>query len=259
MFGLTGTIALSPGEFPSITFATARAAEALGVLVPLWLETDHGRVTPGDLREQLTPSTVAVAVSLVDYRTGYLADLDGIRQVIGDRLLIVDASQGFGVVDAPLVLADLVVSGGQKWVRAGLGTGFMALSDRVVEQLIPVFSGFSGTDVDGAPFDEVPPPAQGAGAFRMSDSDLIAAARLTVALEGIVAVGIPAINASVLQRTAAVIDLADEFGIPVESPRNDAERAGIVVLAPPAEQLTVLTASLHNHGVTATVRGGTVG
>ncbi len=39
-------------------------------------------------------------VSLVDFRTGYRADLAALRDVIGDRLLIVDAIQGFGAVDA---------------------------------------------------------------------------------------------------------------------------------------------------------------
>ena len=36
------------------------------------------------------------------------------------------------------------------------------------------------------------------------------------------------------------------------------ERAGIVVVQPDADQLTVLVASLHNHGVSVTSRGGTV-
>ena len=66
MFGLTGGVAVSPLEFPSLTFAVRRAAEALGVLSPLWLETENGRVTPGNLRDQLTSSVAAVAVSLVD-------------------------------------------------------------------------------------------------------------------------------------------------------------------------------------------------
>ena len=34
MFGITGGVALSPAEFPSLTFAAARAAESLGVLHP---------------------------------------------------------------------------------------------------------------------------------------------------------------------------------------------------------------------------------
>ncbi|TPX00935.1 aminotransferase class V-fold PLP-dependent enzyme, partial [Schumannella luteola] len=141
---------------------------------PLWLETDHGRVTPGNIRDQLDSSVVAVAVSLVDFRTGYLVDLEGIRQVIGDRLLIVDAIQGFGVVDAPYQVADVVVAGGQKWARAGWGTGFLALSDHALEHLTPVWSGFTGTESEGMPLDEVLPPAPDARAYAVSNADPIA-------------------------------------------------------------------------------------
>jgi selenocysteine lyase/cysteine desulfurase len=258
MFGVTGGVAMSAGEFPSITFAAVRAAQALGVVTPVWIDTDHGRVTPGNLRDQLTASVAAVAVSLVDFRTGYLVDLEGIRQVIGDRLLIVDAMQGFGVVDAPYEVADVVVSGGQKWTRAGWGTGFLALSDRAIEVLTPVFSGFSATDEDGTPLDEVLPPTAGAGAFSISNPDPIAQARFAAALEQIAEVGVPVINAAIGDRVARIIELADEYALPVVSPRDESERAGIVVVEPPADQLTVLTASLYNHGVTTTTRGGQV-
>ena len=258
MFGITGGLALSAGEFPSVTFAAARAAESLGVLAPLWLETDHGRITPGNLRDQLTPAITAVAVSLVDFRTGYLADIEGIRQVIGDRLLIVDAIQGFGVTDAPYQVADVVVAGGQKWVRSGWGTGFLALSDRAVEQLTPVFSGFTGTDADEMPLDEVLPPSRSARAFSISNPDPIAQARFAAALEEIGSVGVPAIRAALIEKTTRIIDLADEFGIPVTSSRAENERAGIVVITPAPDQQTILEASLFNHGVTATRRAGSI-
>jgi selenocysteine lyase/cysteine desulfurase len=258
MFGITGGVLLSPGEFPSLTFAAQRSSDALGVLKPTWLDTADGPVTPGVIRDQLTKSTVAVGVSLVDFRTGYLADLDGIRQVIGDRLLVVDAIQGFGVVDAPWGAADIVVSGGQKWVRAGWGTGFMALSDRAAEQLTPVFSGFPATDEPDMPLDAVYPPMKGAGAFRVSNPSPIAQSRFAMALEDIAAVGVGVINARLAEKVSRVIELADEFAVPVVSSRAEHERAGIVVLEPAPDQLTVLTASLFNHGVTATTRQGRV-
>ena len=258
MFGLTGTVALSPAEFPAVTVAAVRSSEALRALTPQWLDTDDGRVTPGNIKRQLTKKTTAVAVSLVDFRTGYLVDLEGIRQVIGDRLLIVDAIQGFGAVDAPLAVADVVTAGGQKWIRSGWGTGFLALSDRAVERLTPVISGFSATEVEGMPLDEVPAPARGPRAFAVSNPDPIAQARFAAALEQIAEVGVPAIRERIMDRTERIIDLADEFGIPVVSSRQHNERSGIVVVQPDADQLTVLAASLHNHGVTATRRGGTV-
>lgn len=258
MFGLTGTVLLSPAEFPSLTVSAVRSGEALHALNTNWLDTDGGPVTPSSIKKQLTKSTTAVAVSLVDFRTGYLVDLDGIRQVIGDRLLIVDAIQGFGVVDAPFDVADVVVSGGQKWVRAGWGTGFLALSDRGIERLTPVFSGFSATTVEGPPLDEVPPPAAGARAYSVSNPDPIAQARFAAALEEIAEVGVAAINERIKAITGRIIDIADEFGVPVASSRNVSERAGIVVVEPAPDQLTVLAASLHNHGVTATRRDTTV-
>jgi selenocysteine lyase/cysteine desulfurase len=258
LFGLTGDVLLSPHDFPSLPFAAVRAAEALHVVTPLWLDSEHDRVTPGLVREQLTATTVAVAVCLVDARTGYRTDLEGIRQVIGDRLLIVDAIQGFGVADAPYEVADVVASGGQKWARAGWGTGFLALSDRAVEMLTPVFSGFAGTDSPDLPWDEVLPPAHGAGAFRISNPDSMAQARFAAALEEITAVGVATIEAAVTENVTRLIDLADEFAVPVASSRDERERAGIIVLEPPAEQLTLLSIALHNHGVTATTRNGRV-
>ncbi|MBC7517296.1 MAG: aminotransferase class V-fold PLP-dependent enzyme [Microbacteriaceae bacterium] len=257
MFGYRGSVAMSAAEYPAITFAAVRAQESLAVLHPVWLDGDGGKITPGGIRQQLTDDCGAVAVSLVDFRTGYLVDLEGIRQVIGDRLLIVDAVQGFGIVDAPYELADVVVSGGQKWVRAGWGTGFMALSDRAVDQLVPVFSGSHASE-DDFPLDVVLPPRRGAGAFSITAPSPIAEAMFATALEDIFEVGVETINGRLAEKVSEVLDLADQFGIPVISSRADNERAGIVILRPPVDQLTVLTASLYNHGVTATVRDGAV-
>ncbi|MDN4615808.1 aminotransferase class V-fold PLP-dependent enzyme [Leifsonia sp. F6_8S_P_1B] len=258
-FGLTGgEVLLSQAEFPSVTYAAVRAAQAMHVVTPRWLQTDHARVTPAVIRDQLTPSTTAVMVSLVDSRTGYLADIDGIRQVIGDRLLIVDAIQGFGVVDAPYEVADVVASGGQKWTRAGWGTGFLALSERALEHLTPVFSGWVGTAAGGQTWDEVIEPARSAKAFTVSNPDGIAQARFAAALEEIAAVGVAAVSDAVAEKVERVLELADDFALPVSSSRSPSERAGMVVLEPLPEQLAALSASLYNHGVTATVRSTSV-
>lgn len=258
MFGVTGGVALSRAEYPSLTFAAQRAADALGVLTPRWLDTDHGRITPGNLRTQLDDSITAVALSLVDFRTGHLVDLEGIRQVIGDRLLIVDAMHAFGVADAPFELADVVVGSGRTWVRAGWGTGFMALSERALEQLTPVWTGYVPTGNALSRGDEVTPAERGARAFGVSDPDPLAQARLSAALEEIERVGVAAIGARIAEKVSHLIDLADEFALPVVSPRAEHERAGMVVVEPEPEHLTILAAALHNHGVTAAVGGGTV-
>ena len=259
MTGLTGGLLLSAREYPALPLAVHRSAEAFRVLRPAFVRPEHGVVTPAVVQQHLTDDVDAVAVSVVDYRTGYVADLEGIRQVIGDRLLIVDAIQGFGVVDAPWSLADVVLTGGQKWLRAGWGTGFSAFSDRALSRLSPVLSGIGGSELElGGSYEIAPPPLPGAAAFRLGNPDPIAQARLATSLEQLAEVGVAAVSDAVAERAARLLELADEAAVPVASPRDPAERAGIVVLEPAPDQLTTLTAALLNHGVTARVRAGTI-
>jgi selenocysteine lyase/cysteine desulfurase len=154
-------------------------------------------------------------------------------------------------------VADVVAAGGHKWLRAGWGTGFLALSDRAAERLTPVFSGLAGTDtVD--PFDTVAAPSRGANAFRVGHGARIAQARFAAALEEFNSVGIRPVSAAVSVNVAQLIDLADEFAVPVLTSRDEHERAGILVLEPAAEHVTILGAALHNHGISASAQNGTV-
>ena len=257
VFGFTGGLLVSSADHPALRIVAARAAEALQVVTPIPLAADGGRVTPGTVRDALTGGTAGVLVSAVDARTGHVADLDGIRQVIGDRLLIVDAAQAVGAVDLPWHAADVIACGGRTWLRAGWGGAFLAVSDRAAQELTPVLSGVGGVaeDQDG---DRVPPPAHGAAGLQISQPDPLAAGRLAGALEDLAQAGPAAVAAGVAERVARVLALADEFGLPVVSPRAVGERAGIVVVEPLPERLTALTAALFNHGVSVTIRGGRV-
>jgi len=257
IYGLSGTLLLSRAEYPALTIAAARAEAALGTLRAAWLEPEHGFMTPDAVRDALTDEVTAVAVSLVDFRTGYRADLGALRDVIGDRLLIVDAIQGLGVVDADYGVADVVCANGYKWLRAGRGTGVASYSQRAVDRLAPVLSGYAGV-ADGLPVDAVPEPSPDARAFIVSKADSLAAARLGSALHEIHDVGVATIAAAVEARATRVIEIADENAIPVITPREPERRAGIVTLAPQPQDAGPLAAALANAGVTITPRGGTI-
>lgn len=255
LFGLSGEVLLSPREFPSFTVTARRAQDARGRLQVRDLETADGFVTPEAVRDALTDDITAVAVSLVDYRTGYVADLSALRDVIGDRLLIVDAIQAFGVVDADYASADVVSGNGYKWLRAGRGTGFARFSDRARERIEPVLSGPAGMDGDlGAP--GVPSPRADASAYTVAPTDALAAARLGAAVRDIRDVGVGVIAAAVRERAHNLMALADRYGMPVLTPRD--AHAGIVALEPHPQDAGALAAALANHGVTATARGGIV-
>ncbi|HEU0257085.1 MAG TPA: aminotransferase [Microbacteriaceae bacterium] len=254
LFALRGDVLLSPDEFPSMTFAAARAA-SMGVCRPIWLDAERP-VTAEAVLDVLSDEVTALVVSLVDYRTGYRVDLPALRQVIGGRLLIVDATQGLGVVDAAFHDADVVVSGGQAWLRAGWGSGFLAVSDHALGLLDPALAGYPGAAED--PFTTVSGPDGTVMSFTVNEPDYAAAARLAAALEEVAGAGAAQIESLVQEKVEELIAAADTAGVPVASPRDAARRAGIVTLRPEPAAVTALAAAFFNRGVTVTTQAGTV-
>ncbi len=258
LYGIAGGVIASTAEFPSVSLTLERAATASDhALTPRWVTPGDGRVTPDVVAAALDDDVVALAVSHVDFRTGYRADLTALREVLGpDRLLIVDAVQSFGVIDADYSVADVVVGHGYKWLRAGRGTGFAWFSSRARERIAPVLSGITGTTASGLFVDELPAPAAGAQAYTVSMPDPLAAGRLALGARDVRDAGVAAIEERVAAHVDAVIAIADRHGIAVASPRERRERAGIVALAP--DDPARLAAALANAGVVVTARGGSI-
>lgn len=258
LYGLGGHVIASTGEFPSVSLTLERAAQASGgALTARWITPGDLRVTPDAIAEVLDDEVTALAVSHVDFRTGYRADLAGLRDVLGpDRLLIVDAVQSFGILEEDYAAADVVVGHGYKWLRAGRGTGFAWFSPTARERIAPVLSGITGTVAEGLFVDELPAPAASAKAYTISPPDPLAAARLAVGVRQVHDAGIALIEARLAERVDSVIEIADRHGIPVRSPRERDARAGIVALAP--EEPARLAAALANAGIVVTARGETV-
>lgn len=214
-------------------------------------------MTPDAVAAVIDDEVTALAVSHVDFRTGYRADLAALREVLGpDRLLIVDAVQSIGVVDDDYALADVLVGHGYKWLRAGRGTGFARFSDFARERIAPVLSGSTGTTAEGLFLDELPDPAASARAYTVSRVDPLAAARLAVGLRAVDEAGVGAIEERLAAQVDGILEIADRHRIEVTSPRAPSRRAGIVTLAP--SEPGRVAAALANAGVVVTARGGNV-
>lgn len=257
-YGLSGAVIAAVGEFPSISLTLRRAADASdGALTPRWIDPEGGWVTSDAVAHALDDDATAVAVSHVDYRTGYRADLPALRELIGpDRLLIVDAVQSFGVVEEDWRAADVIVGHGYKWLRAGRGTAFARFSALARERIRPVLSGITGLVEDGPFSGAVPASAADARAFTTSVPDHLAVVRLAAALDEVREAGVPAIAQRVTENVDEILAVAQRHGIRVATPVDPQRRAGIVSLVP--EDPDALGRTLADAGVAATVRGGAV-
>ncbi|WP_328444087.1 aminotransferase class V-fold PLP-dependent enzyme [Amycolatopsis sp. NBC_00438] len=244
-----GEVLVSAAEFPANTYPWARAEQAGRLKLR---RLTGGYVTPERIAEALTPEITTVSVSAVDFRTGFRADLAALRDVVGDRLLVVDGIQGFGVVEAPWEVADVLVVGGQKWLRAGWGTGFAVLSDRALERLDPVLSGWTGARDPGLFDDEIHPPDTTAQAWSISNLSPITSGAFAEALELVEDAGVGAIAARIAERIGSFEEVLASCGAEIVSATE--RRAGILAFTLPGHPAEQVGAALANAGIAATVR-----
>ncbi|MFD7435976.1 aminotransferase class V-fold PLP-dependent enzyme [Streptomyces sp. NPDC059861] len=254
--GVREGVVLAPRtDFPSNQYPWRRAA-SLGRVTPRWLDPAPGEgIGPDLVRAALTDDTVAVSVSAVDFRTGFRADLAALREVIGDkRLLIVDAIQAFGVTDMPWEAADVLVVGGQKWLRAGWSTGFAALSDRALGTLEPVLTGWTGVE-DAGLFDGTEhQPAPDARRWSITHLSPVAAAAFAAALDLVERHTVAAIESAIEARVTELGEVVERSGGRVLSPADPARRGGILSFGLPDQDPLLVAKALQAEGVTATAR-----
>jgi selenocysteine lyase/cysteine desulfurase len=251
-FGLpAGEVLVSAAEFPANTYPWARAEQA-GRVTARWSRPPDGRVTPELVAAELTSDTTAVSVSAVDFRTGYRADLAALRDVVGDRLLVVDGIQGVGVVDEPWEAADVLVCGGQKWLRAGWGIAFAVLSERALDRLEPLLSGWTGVDRPGVFDDEIHEPARDARSWKVTHLSPVDAAALARALELAEEIGQPVIRRRIAERVAELEEVLRSAGAEIVSATD--RRAGILCFRLPGRTVEEVGAALAGAEVVATVR-----
>lgn len=254
-FALRGEVLVSTAEFPANTYPWTRAEQA-GLLRPRWFRPADGRVTPAGITAALTPEITAVSVSAVDFRTGHVADLAALRAAVGDRLLVVDGIQAFGAVDLPWELADVLVVGGQKWLRAGWGTGFAVLSDRALAVQRPVLSGWTGADGHDLSDEEVRAPRPTAAGWSITHLSPVAAAALTEALDLLAGVGVGVVAAAIAERVALLEDVVRAAGATVH--QRPGNRAGILTWTLPGRSGGEIGEALADAGITVTSRAAHV-
>lgn len=131
-------------EFPSTTVPLLHAGLTLRVVAP----RDDGSYPVEDIEAALTRRTGAVALSLVQYASGFRADLTAIgRLCLARRLLLaVNGAQALGQVplDVKAQHVDFLCATSHKWMMGGYGTGLFYVRAGLLDSL--PFAGWLSTD-----------------------------------------------------------------------------------------------------------------
>ena len=132
-------------EFPSNIYPWLRVGDAFGVEVRM-CEERNGRIDFADLATLIDHNTRIVAISHVQYASGFRMDLERLGRLgrQHDALFVVDAIQALGVVptDVEAEFIDVAAGASHKWLLAPEGVGYLYLSDRARERIQPTLVGW---------------------------------------------------------------------------------------------------------------------
>jgi cysteine desulfurase/selenocysteine lyase len=246
------------GDFPSNVYPWMHLADR-GVAYRVVPERD-GRIDFDDLAARIDPRTRAVAISWVQYATGYRHDLARVAAACREvgALLIVDVIQGLGAlaIDVEREGVDIAVASAHKWLLGPEGIGLLYVSDRVIQRLRPTRSGWrSMADMVDWTHIEID---WAAGAKRLESGTLntYGIHALGAALELLLAAGPAAVEARVLALAARAAAGLTACGLRLAAPRHPGEGSGIVTATHPLATADMLVDHLVGRGIVTAARAG---
>src|SRR6187455_3158442 len=228
-FGFDGPrrrIVYEEGNFPSVRYLY-QAQRGADILVAA---DDEGVV------EAIDERTLLVPVTHVLFKTGEIQDVEAIVAAAREHgaLVVLDAYQSVGTVplDVTALGVDFAVGGSVKWLCGGPGAGWLYVRPDLAATLEPALTGWQA---HARPFAFEPEQdyAEGAWRFLTGTPNVPALYAATAGYDVIEDVGVGPIRERSLELTTLLIDLFDEAGFTVGSPRDPARRGGTVAVKPP--------------------------
>jgi cysteine desulfurase / selenocysteine lyase len=226
------------------------------------LHVEDGIVTPEIIMRALRDETRLLAISAVQFLSGYRADLEAIGALCRDKgiIFVVDGIQAVGAVpiDVQAMHIDCLAAGAQKWQMAPQGTGFLYVTDDIQSSITQQHVGWLSvaTPWNFKDFDQELDPS--ARRYEGGTLNIAGLHAMNAALTMLLDTGIDTIATHILAITDILMrDLKAIGGVTCITPDDPARRAGIVTVRPPAglraEELAV---HMRQAGVTIAVREG---
>jgi cysteine desulfurase / selenocysteine lyase len=228
------------GEYPADVYPWMSLAKK-GVKLEL-IPKRNGLQDEARLLEELKrPEVKVVTMSWVSFSTGYRADLATIGRECRKRgiYLVVDAIQGVGAMtlDVSKLEIDVLACGGQKWLLAPWGTGFVYVREELTRELDPAVVGWLAmkssedftrmVDYDFKYYDD-------ARRFQINTLPAQDFAGLNASLEMLLELGPENVERHIEGIVSEAVSWAQANGDEVRlvTPADPARRAGVLAIAP---------------------------
>jgi kynureninase len=189
-----------------------------------------------EIVERIDERTLLVPISHVLFKASEIQDVEPIVRRAHDAgaHVILDCYQSAGIVplDVTALGIDFAVGGSVKWLCGGPGNGWLYVRPELVETLRPTYTGWQA-HVRPFAFEEELEYAPGIARFLTGTPNPAAHMAATAGYDLVEEVGVERIRESSLRQTQLLLELADDAGFGIASPRDPSRRGGAVVLDVP--------------------------
>ncbi len=243
-------------EFPA-NFYPWQRLEARGVHVE-WLSI----YDPLESIAEAVRGARLLAISYVNYLSGYRVDLERIGQLCRDAgcFFFVDAIQGMGAfpIDVNSAHIDALAADGHKWMLGPEGNGVLYVRSEWLDRIEPVEFGWTNPAGYNDYSSRDMTLRQDAGRYECGTLNTVGCFGHRAALELLLEVGIDRIAPVIDGLAGQIEDGVRSRGYELMLPRTPETGSGIVSFRHPEISNHVLVSTLKRHGITAAPRQGWV-
>ena len=249
-------------EYPAVAYPFMNLDKLHGTETRV-VPSDQGGTTVELLERHADANTRAVAVSTVEFASGFRTDLQAIGEWCKARHVwfIVDGIQSLGAypLDVKACHIDFLASGGHKWMLGPLGQGFLYVSADRLEELHPPFSGANSVANAGSFLEYNLTPAAGAARYEIGVPNALGMVGLSNSVAFLQSLGIENIAAWTLHLTDLLLQELDRLGYQPIVNRDPAHRSAIVIFKPCAGvDVDAVSKKLNDAQVAHTPRNGAI-
>jgi kynureninase len=234
--GKRNKIVYTDMNFPSIMYFW-EAQRANGARVHM-VKTDDGVTVPTErVLEAIDETTLLIPISHVIFRSAYINDAAAIIEKahkVGAHVVL-DTFQSLGCVpvDVQALDVDFACGGVLKWLCGGPGVAYLYVRPDLGTKLEPKFTGWfahqSPFDFEIGPIRYTDPPFR----FMNGTSHIPSLEAARPGTKIVAEIGIPRVREKSIRQTARLIQLADQHGWRVNTPREPQKRGGTVSIDMP--------------------------
>jgi cysteine desulfurase/selenocysteine lyase len=229
-------VLLNDQEFPANIYPYYHL-KSQGVEVDI-MRCPDGRVTPELIYSSLQPRTRLLALSAVQFLSGYRADMMLLGDLCRSKGIIfaIDGIQAIGAIklDVQAMKIDAMAAGAPKWQMGPQGIGFLYLTEELQARVHQKYLGWLSVE---NPFDFLnwdQPLDPNARRYEGGTVNIPGMWGLHASLSTLLEVGPDLVESHILGLTQTLMDeLAGIERVKLFSPATLSERAGIVTIEPP--------------------------